>query len=216
MYNSFLFLGCYTWSLGYGSREWYRGGWLGDLWDRSQLQPALTYLASWETSTCSDWSSWQIHMTEASGLSSGKNVRRRDHRVRWPTSGCCSSVASLQRKGMALVNIKVEVAEARVSKFPLHIMLHPWLTTPLMLSRARTQEEVLRLSMCVWVCLSVLALFPSVNNPERRNCLSFLWLPWLLISTWGFNSDTQQLPSGTSLVCLMKTESGAMKERCPG
>lgn len=64
-------------------------------------------------------------MMEASGLSSGKNVRRRDHRVRWPTSGCCSSVASLQRKGMALVNIKVEVAEARVSKFSLHVMLHP-------------------------------------------------------------------------------------------
>lgn len=102
----------------------------GDPGDGPQPQAVLTYLASSEMSTCSDWSSQQIRMTEASGLSSGKNVRRTDRRVRWPTSGCCSSGASLQRKGVALANIKVDTAEARVSKFPLHLMLHPGLKTP--------------------------------------------------------------------------------------
>ena len=86
-------------------------------WRPWKQPPALgkypTYLASSGMSTCWGGSSLQTHRMGAGGPGSGRSVRRRGHRARWPMSGCCSSEASLQKKGGVVVLVGVKFCRGR-------------------------------------------------------------------------------------------------------
>ena len=86
-------------------------------WRPWKQPPALgkypTYLASSGMSTCWGGSSLQTHRMGAGGPGSGRSVRRRGHRALWPMSGCCSSEASLQKKGGVVVLMGMKFCRGR-------------------------------------------------------------------------------------------------------
>lgn len=123
-------------------------------------------------STCWGGSSLQTRRVGAGGPSSGMSGRRIGHRAQWLTSGCCSSVASLWKRGVHFIS-EDKGQQAR-GKGP-GIILYPHLAFLASVLGYRLYQRFssphvqfqLAASMgagTVYLPLAMMAVYPSLND----------------------------------------------------